>query len=81
MATGTPVVTTTAGALPETVGDGALLVDPRQPDALADALRRVITDPALADDLRRRGKANLARFSWSATADGVVDVYRRAAAG
>jgi glycosyltransferase involved in cell wall biosynthesis len=78
MATGTPVVTTTAGALPETVGDGALLVEPRRPEALADALAKVIDDDALAADLRRRGRANLARFSWAATADGIVDVYRRA---
>ena len=47
MAAGVPVVTARAGALPEAVGDAAVLVDPTDVDALADALSRVLTDPAL----------------------------------
>ena len=74
------MVTTDTGPLPETVGDGALLVPPRDPEALAAALRRVLDDDTVADDLRARGRANLRRFSWAATADGVVDIYRRAIA-
>ena len=51
MASGTPVVTSNVSSLPEVVGDAALLVDPRA-DAIADAMRRVLTDRTLRDDLR-----------------------------
>ncbi len=55
MASGTPVITSNVSSLPEVVGDAALLVDPLQPEAIADAMRRVLTDPALSDDLAARG--------------------------
>ena len=45
MASGTPVVTSNVSSLPEVVGDAALLVDPTDPVAIADAMRRVLTDP------------------------------------
>ena len=47
MASGTPVVTSNVSSLPEVVGDAALLVDPYEPEAIADAMRRVLTDAAL----------------------------------
>jgi len=79
MACDTPVVTTAVGALPETVADAAILVAPRDAAALATAIATVLDDPARADELRARGRANLERFSWSATADGILDLYHRAA--
>ena len=57
MASGTPVITSNVSSLPEVVGDAALLVDPLQPEAIADAMRRVLTDAALRDDLKARGLA------------------------
>ncbi len=48
MASGTPVITSNVSSLPEVVGDAALLVDPLQPEDIAEAMRRVLTDPALA---------------------------------
>jgi glycosyltransferase involved in cell wall biosynthesis len=45
-------------------------------DAIADALSRVLTDHALAEDLRRRGRERAAMFSWTATARATLDVYR-----
>jgi glycosyltransferase involved in cell wall biosynthesis len=80
MSADAPVVTTRTGGLTEVVADAALVVPPSDTDALAEALAKVLADPALADDLRRRGRSNLARFSWDATTDAVVDLYRRAAA-
>ncbi len=47
MASGTPVITSNVSSLPEVVGDAALLVDPLQPEAIADAMRRVLTDAEL----------------------------------
>ena len=63
MASGTPVVATRAGALPETCGDAALLVDPGDDDALADAVVAALDDEGLA----RAGLARAAVFSWDRT--------------
>jgi glycosyltransferase involved in cell wall biosynthesis len=64
MACGTPVVAADRGALPETCGDAALLVDPTDPAAIADAVRTAIGD----GELRERGLLRAARFSWERTA-------------
>ena len=61
MASGTPVITSNVSSLPEVVGDAALLIDPYDPAAIADAMRRVLTEPALREDLRQRGLAARAR--------------------
>jgi len=71
MACGTPVITTTAGALPDTCGAAALYVDPDDAVGLADQLERVLGDAALHADLRARGLEHAARFSWDRTADEV----------
>lgn len=81
MAVGTPVVATAAGALPEVLGDAADLVAPGDADALAAALQLVLDDPGHAADLVARGRRQAARYSWDATADGLVDLYARLAAG
>lgn len=65
MAGGTPVVAADRGALPEVCGDAALLFDPDDPDAAADALLRAIADPG---GLVERGLARSKRFTWQATA-------------
>ncbi|HEY3079662.1 MAG TPA: glycosyltransferase family 1 protein [Chloroflexota bacterium] len=76
MACGTPVVCSTASSLPEVAGDAALLVDPHDPGAIAEAIRRVVTDPDLADDLRRRGLARAGGFTWARTAAEYAALYR-----
>ena len=77
MAAGTPVVATAAGSLPEVLGDAALLVAPGDADALAAALNRVLGDAATAAELVRAGRQQAAQFTWDATADGIVGIYRR----
>ena len=64
MAYGTAVVASTAGSLPEVAGDAAILVDPSDVGALADAIGRVATDADLRADLIHRGKARVRLFSW-----------------
>lgn len=76
MACGTPVVTTTGGALPDTCGDAALLEEVDDAIGLADALERLVEDPALHADLCAKGLARAAQFSWARTADGVDAVLR-----
>ena len=68
MACGTPVVASSASSVPEAVGDAGLLHDPRDTDALADALLRALTDDELRADLRQRGLARAAEFTWTRTA-------------
>ncbi|MEZ5139840.1 MAG: glycosyltransferase [Acidimicrobiales bacterium] len=80
MAVGTPVVATRVGAVPEVVGDAALLVPERDPDALADGLRAVLHDPSIARRLIDDGTSRAAAFTWDAAVDGVVGLYRRAVA-
>ncbi|MGI8689049.1 MAG: glycosyltransferase family 4 protein [Thermomicrobiales bacterium] len=69
MASGTPVVTTTATSLPEVAGDAALLVAPDDPAALTAALRRLFEDAPLRDHLTARGEMQARRFSWKKTAE------------
>jgi len=75
MSCGCPVLSSWAGALPEVCDDAAILFDPRDPDALADQLERVVDDSHLRQDLIRRGLANCTRFSWERTAELVAAVY------
>jgi glycosyltransferase involved in cell wall biosynthesis len=64
MACGAPVVASNRTSIPEAVGDAGLLCDPESPEELAGALRRVLAEPGLADELRRKGLARAAEFTW-----------------
>jgi glycosyltransferase involved in cell wall biosynthesis len=77
MACGTPVVTSSTSSLPEVAGEAALLVDPYDVEAIAAAMRRVLSDPELAQDLRARGLARAAQFTWERTARETIAVYER----
>ena len=80
MACGAPVVAADVSSLPEVLGEAGLLVSPDDPDSLAEALRRVLDDPALAAELRHRGLARAAQFSWDRAARATLTAYREAAA-
>jgi glycosyltransferase involved in cell wall biosynthesis len=80
MAAGVPVVTTAGGALPEIVGDGAIVVPVRDTAALAGALEQVLSDATLRAALVQRGRAQAARYSWDGCAAAMFDLYTRAAA-
>ncbi len=75
MACGTPVVTSAGSALEEVAGDAAVLVDPRDEEALAEAMRLVLSDEALRADLRARGVEQATQFSWEHTARETLSVY------
>jgi glycosyltransferase involved in cell wall biosynthesis len=75
MASGTPVITSNVSSLPEVVGDAALLIDPYDPVAIAQAIRRVLTEPALRDDLRCRGLARAQHFSWDRSVRRIREIY------
>lgn len=79
LACGAPVVCSHASSLPEVIGDAAVLVDAKDEAALAAALGRVLSDSELRRDLRARGPAQAARFTWTETAGATARVYREAA--
>lgn len=80
MACGTPVVASSATSIPEVLGGAGLTADPRSPAAIAEQLARVLADADLAADLRRRGLARAAEFSWERTADGLAAAVEEALA-
>jgi glycosyltransferase involved in cell wall biosynthesis len=75
MACGTPVITSNVSALPEVVGDAALLVHPLDVDGLAAAIRRLWDDEGLRGDLRARGLARARQFTWDVTARLTLEAY------
>jgi len=78
MACGTPVVTTYSASLPEVAGDAAILVSPDDEAQLIEAMRRVLSDSALRQEMIDRGQAHAATFSWEQAARQTVDTYERA---
>ncbi len=68
MACGAPVIASTAGALPEVVGDAALVVDPRSVTAIRSAMDELVHSPWLGKDLSERGPVRAQRFSWQEAA-------------
>ncbi len=79
MASGTPVVTSNLSSLPEVAGDAAVLVDPYDPQAIANGIHLVLTDESLRRDLRRKGLARAGQFSWAQSVRRVRQIYDEAA--
>ena len=78
MASGLPVVCSRSGSLPEVVADAALTAEPEDVDGLAAQVAAVLTNPALASELRRRGLERSRHFAWPRAASEVLEVYRSA---
>jgi glycosyltransferase involved in cell wall biosynthesis len=81
MSAGSPVVTSSISSMPEVAGDAALLVDPLDSGAIAAAITRVLREPALATELRHRGRARAANFSWERFAAGTLALLQGSARG
>jgi glycosyltransferase involved in cell wall biosynthesis len=81
MASGTPLIASRTGALPEVTGDAAMLVSPGDPEELAAALRRLMDSPSERERLSAAALGRVQeRFTWSAVAKATVDEYRLAIA-
>jgi len=63
-ASGVPVVSSNVSSVPEIAGNSALLVDPKNPEQIAQAVYKIIDDKALRDKLIELGFENVKRFSW-----------------
>jgi glycosyltransferase involved in cell wall biosynthesis len=75
MACGVPTVAANRTSLPELVGDGGLLVEP-DVESFAKAMSTILNHPEQAANLRARGLARAATFSWRKTAELTLDAYR-----
>ncbi len=76
MASGTPVIASGISAIPEAVGDAAMLVNPENVFDIARGIREVLLDNPLRLRLIERGHQHAARFSWTRNAAEVIDIYR-----
>jgi glycosyltransferase involved in cell wall biosynthesis len=81
MASGTPVVTSNVSSLPEVAAGAAVLVDPYDPDAIADGIERVLTDERLRRSLRTNGLARARQFSWETSVRRVREIYGQVSSG
>jgi len=77
MASGTPVVTSNVSSLPEVVGDAGIQVEPRDLEAMGEAIRGLIEDERRWEALRSAGLARAAQFSWARCARETLAVYRQ----
>lgn len=77
MACGTPVITSNTSSLPEVAGDAALLVDPTDTDALAEALTAAMVNQTIRTQLISKGIKRAAVFSWERTARETLAVYEQ----
>ncbi len=78
MACGTPVVCSNVSSLPEAAGDAALLVDPEDRSASANAVARVLADYGLRSRLVERGMERSREYTWERTAQLTLEAYREA---
>jgi len=78
MQRGLPVACANTSALPEVAGEAALLFDPQRQQEIDDAIRRLLEDPKLAQDLRARGRERAAHFTWQHTGVATLAGYRQA---
>ena len=72
MTQGCPVLSADIPAVREASGDAALYFDPSQEDELVEAMRRIAGDEELREELRQKGRRNVARFSWDRSADRIL---------
>ena len=75
MACGTPVISSNTSSLPEVAGKAALLIDPHQSEALAEAITRVLQDQALRQSMQEQGLEQASHFSWKHTARETMAAY------
>lgn len=77
MRCGTPVITSNKTSLPEVVSDAGIMVDPKDEEALCQAMLNLLTDSTLCQELRQKGFARSQSFSWDKCAADTVEVYKK----
>jgi len=75
MSCGTPVITSNVSAMPEVVGDAGILVDPKNSQAIADAVCWLQSDPIYYQKLREKGLKRIQAFTWENVAEKTLELY------
>jgi glycosyltransferase involved in cell wall biosynthesis len=73
---GLPIITSNIASIPELVIDNALLVDPYDENSIKKALKRVVNDHKLKDELSRKGKGIAQHFTWEEAAKRTLNLYK-----
>jgi glycosyltransferase involved in cell wall biosynthesis len=81
MSLGIPVITSHSPSLRETAGDAALLVDPTDPQALSQAVFKLIGSRELRQSYSKKGISRAKKFSWQSTAKHTLKIYEKAENG
>lgn len=76
MACGTPVITSNVFSMPEVAGDAAVLIDPSNPDYLAQAMQKVLADQEFSKAIAAKGFEQSTRFSWAKMAIDYMEIYK-----
>jgi len=81
MACGCPVVTSNTSSLPEVVGEAGIMVEPYDIDGLAQAMRQVLSDSQLREEMVKKGLEQSKKFTWEKAAEQTREIYEKVAAG
>lgn len=76
MACGTPIITSNTSAMPEVAGKGAILIDPHQPEEIADAIVQLENNSNFYHQQREYGLERVTHFSWKKTAEDYLEIYK-----
>ena len=74
MACGCPVITSNISSLPEVVGSAAVLIDPKNIDAIANSIKMVLIDKKLRQNMIADGLLRAQKFSWAKTANSILNI-------
>nr|MBC8449893.1 glycosyltransferase family 4 protein [Chloroflexota bacterium] len=77
MACGTPVACSRTSSLPEVAGDAAAYFDPTDVEAMAEVMHQILSDEERREEMRARGLAQAAQFSWARAAEETMAVYEQ----
>ena len=75
MGCGAPVITSNTSSMPEVAGDAGLLIDPFQHTQITEAVINLLSNDSLRNDLKQKGKARAAQFTWEAGAKDLLAIY------
>ncbi|MBW4431539.1 MAG: glycosyltransferase family 4 protein [Pelatocladus maniniholoensis HA4357-MV3] len=77
MACGIPVITSQVSAMPEVVDNAGILIDPTNPQEIADAVCRLYSDPVYYQELVEKGLSRVKSFTWEKTAEQIAQIYEK----
>ncbi len=76
MACGLPVICANKGSQPEVAGDAAIVLDPDDEAGIIDNALNILNNPAVAEEMQKKGYAQRTKFSWKKTAEQTLNIYK-----